>query len=56
MHRIRWAPLVVLFVTGFAASVAAQAVTQTDIQRLQEDTTQAMASISDSSGASKRLW
>jgi hypothetical protein len=46
MYRTRLAPLVVLFVAGFAASVAGQAVTQTDIQRLQEDTTQASADVS----------
>ena len=50
MHRIRCAPLVVLFVAGFAASVAAQAVTQSDIQRLQEDTTQASADVSQLRG------
>jgi hypothetical protein len=35
-----------VLVIGFAASVAAQTVTQTDIQRLQEDTAQAVTDIS----------
>ena len=46
MHRIRWAASAVVFVVGFAVSVAAQTVTQTDIQRLQEDTAQAVTDVS----------
>src|SRR5688572_14332039 len=50
MHRIRCAPLVVLFVTGFAASVAAQAVTQVEIQRLQDSIFQASTDVSQLRG------
>ena len=50
MHRIRLAASAVVFVVGFAASVAAQTVTQTDIQRLQEDTTQAGTDVSQLRG------
>jgi len=46
MHRIRWAASAAVFVVGFAVSVAAQTVTQTDIQRLQEDTAQAVTDVS----------
>lgn len=46
MHRIRRAMLAVAFVAGFAASAAAQAVTTTDIQRLEEDTTAAASDLS----------
>jgi len=46
MHRIRWAASAVVVVVGFAVSVAAQTVTQTDIQRLQEDTAQAVTDVS----------
>ena len=46
MHRIRWAASAVVVVIGFAVSVAAQTVTQTDIQRLQEDTAQAVTDVS----------
>ena len=46
MHYIQRTSLAVAFVIGFAASVAAQTVTQTDIQRLQEDTTQAVTDLS----------
>ena len=46
MHRIRWAASAVVFVVGLAVSVAAQTVTQTDIQRLQEDTAQAVTDVS----------
>ena len=46
MHRIRWAASAVVVVIGFAGSVAAQTVTQTDIQRLQEDTAQAVTDVS----------
>ena len=46
MHHIRWAASAVVFVVGFAVSVAAQTVTQTDIQRLQEDTAQAVTDVS----------
>jgi hypothetical protein len=46
MQHIQRTSLAVAFVIGFAASAAAQTVTQTDIQRLQEDTTQAVTDIS----------
>jgi hypothetical protein len=46
MQSIRWAASVVVFVIGFAASGGAQTVTQSDIQRLQEDTTQAVTDVS----------
>jgi hypothetical protein len=46
MHRIRRAMLAVAFMAGFSASAAAQVVTTTDIQRLQEDTTQAATDLS----------
>lgn len=46
MHPIRCAVSAVVLVVGFAASAAAQAVTQTDIQRLQEDTAQAVTDVS----------
>jgi len=46
MHRIRWAASAVVVVVGFAVSVAAQTVTQTDIQRRQEDTAQAVTDVS----------
>ena len=46
MHRIRRAMLAVAFMAGFSVSAAAQAVTTTDIQRLQEDTTQAATDLS----------
>jgi hypothetical protein len=46
MQHIQRTSLAVALVIGFAASAAAQTVTQTDIQRLQEDTTQAVTDIS----------
>ena len=46
MHPIQRTALAVVFVAGFAASVAAQAVTQTDIQRIQDDATQAATDVS----------
>ena len=46
MPLIRLAASAVVLVVGFAASAAAQAVTQTDIQRLQEDTAQAVTDVS----------
>ncbi|NOT25572.1 MAG: hypothetical protein HOP16_05655 [Acidobacteria bacterium] len=45
MHRIRRAMLAVAFLAGVAASAAAQTVTTTDIQRLQEDTTAAAGDV-----------
>ena len=50
MHRIQRATLAVVFMAGFATSVAAQTVTQTDIQRLQEDATQAGTDVSQLRG------
>jgi hypothetical protein len=46
MRRIQHAALVAALVTGFAAHSAAQTVTQTDIQRLQEDVSQATTELS----------
>ena len=46
MNRILSAASAVVFLLGFAASVGAQNVTQTDIQRLQEDSTQAVTDVS----------
>ena len=46
MRRTRCAVSTIVLVIGVAASVAAQTVTQTDIQRLQEDTAQAVTDIS----------
>jgi len=46
MPLLRWAATAVVLVVGFTASVAAQAVTQTDIQRLQEDAAQAVTDVS----------
>lgn len=46
MHRIGRATLVVALVAGFAVSVAAQSVTTNDIQRLQEDATDAASDVS----------
>lgn len=46
MQRIRRVAAVLVFVAGFAASVAAQTVSQTDIQRLQDDVAQAGTDVS----------
>ena len=45
MHRIRRAMVAVAFMAGLAAPAAAQTVTTTDIQRLQEDTTAAAGDV-----------